>query len=69
MQRRAFLAGMVAVMPLSLPGVVLGAGMRRVGLLFQGESSAPIIVSVRDAAILGLRDEGYIDGRNITMTF
>jgi putative ABC transport system substrate-binding protein len=46
------------------------AGKRpRVGFIFQGAPSTPIISSVRDASIRGLHEEGYREGENITVEY
>src|SRR5262249_59600452 len=41
----------------------------RVGALYQGEPSAPISVIFRQTFTQGLRDEGYVEGENLTIEY
>jgi putative ABC transport system substrate-binding protein len=40
-----------------------------VGAIWTGNASAPITMRIREAFQRGLRDEGYVEGRNITIEY
>ncbi len=41
----------------------------RIGFLIQGEPSAPIVSGIREQFSRGLREEGYVEGQNITIEY
>src|SRR5439155_3747213 len=43
--------------------------LRRIGFLFQGELSDPIVVSIRESFGQGLREESYVDGQNVRIEY
>jgi putative ABC transport system substrate-binding protein len=72
MKRREFIAvlgGAVAVWPLAGYAQQPQRRLPLVGGLWQGSPSAPIISAAREAFQLGLREEGYLEGQNITLDY
>ena len=73
MNRRTFLCGLTLgplVAPLAAQAQQQAAGrVRRIGFLILGESSAPIVSTIREQFIRGLREEGYVEGQNITIEY
>jgi hypothetical protein len=69
-ERRAFLLGLYAFLVPPATASAQQAGKRpRVGFLFQGAPSAPIISSATEASIRGLQEEGYREGQNVTVEY
>jgi putative tryptophan/tyrosine transport system substrate-binding protein len=70
MNRRAFVSGLATVLAAPLAAEAQQAGgVSRVGALYQGEPSAPISLSFRESFTRGLREEGYVEGENITIEY
>jgi ABC-type uncharacterized transport system substrate-binding protein len=68
--RRSFLAGVGAVVIMPPVTQAQQAGkMPRVGFLIQGEPSAPIVLSIKESNSRGLREEGFVEGQNITIEY
>jgi ABC-type uncharacterized transport system substrate-binding protein len=70
MERRDFVTGFTAM--LAVAGVASAQQQHRVpriGVIFPGESSSEMAVAGREATLAGLRDEGYVDGENITIEY
>ena len=73
MNRRTFLCGLTlgaVVTPLGAGAQQAGRRVPRVGSLWQGDPSAPIILSVTEAFRRGLREHGgYVEGQNIAIEY
>jgi putative tryptophan/tyrosine transport system substrate-binding protein len=70
MRRRAFIA-MLGGAAVALPVVAHGQQTPRtvplIGALWSGGPSAPITLSLRDAFLQGLREDGYIEGQTFVI--
>src|SRR5262245_51486900 len=70
MDRRPFIAGILAFLAAPLAGVAQhAASLPRIGFLAPGSLSEPRFPRFLQAFRQGLRDLGYVEGQNITIEF
>jgi putative ABC transport system substrate-binding protein len=70
MRRRAFnamLGGIAVTWPVVAHGQQTTNIAPLIGALWVGAPSAPMTVSLRDAFVIGLRNDGYIPGQNLAI--
>ena len=71
-ERRTFLAGtgaMLLVAPLAAEAQLRSGRTPRVGLLLPGPAASPISVHGVEQFTRGLLEQGYVDGKNITIEY
>lgn len=69
MRRREFIQAIGAGVSWPLAARAQQKATPVIGALLSGRPSAPISVSAREAFQRGLREEGYVDGQNISIEY
>ena len=70
MSRRVFLSGSLLALAMPVTAKAQQAGkVPKVGWLSMGTSASPMAVTSSEAFRQGLRDNGYLEGQNITVEY